>query len=66
MKKGISTYKSIYNMIYCKYTHENVHKIRVLDLLQNKSWEIEGGCLGTFTNILKDWGHKENKGYATF
>ena len=53
-------------MIYCKYTYENVHKIRVLDLLQNKSWEIEGACLGTFTNILKDWGHKENKGYATF
>ena len=38
-------------MIYCKYTYENVHKIRVLDLLQNKSWEIEGACLGTFTNV---------------
>ena len=53
-------------MIYCKYTYENVQKIYVLDVLQYKSGEIEGGCMGKRTDTLKDWGHNGNKEYAIF
>ena len=30
------------------------------------SGDIEGGCLGKRTGILKDWSHKGNKGLLHF